>query len=172
MKIKTFWTTIIKILGLLLIFEFLEIGTQLLTSLTYIFVPNMEKDLLFPSILSTVCILILYLGVISLFLFKSSLIVNKLKLDRDSETEVIKIDFKVSTIITIAVIIIGGVIFINGLSLLGKSLYDYFQQKKLLNYNPNVGWIIFNSIKALLGYLLMTNSKPVANYISKQSEID
>jgi len=71
----------------------------------------------------------------------------------------------------IAVIIIGGVIFINGFSLLCKSLYDYFKQKAVHDYNPTVSWIIFNSVKALLGYLIMTNSKIVANYISRQSEV-
>jgi len=172
MKIKTFWTIVIKILGLLLIFEFLDVFTQIFTSLTYIFVPNMERNIIWTCMLSSVFIVIIYLIVISLFLFKSSWIVEKLKLDKNSETEVIKIDLKVSTIIIIAVIIIGGVIFINGFSLLGKSLYDYFQQKKLNNYNPTISWIIFNSIKALLGYLLMTNSKVVANYISKQSSIE
>lgn len=172
MKIKTFWTTVIKILGLLLIFEFLEVFTQIFNSLTYLFVPNMEQNIIWTSMLSSIIIVTIYLLVISLFIFKSSWIVEKMKLDRNSETEIIQIDLKVSTIIIIAVIIIGGVIFINGFSFLCKSFYDYFQQKKLNNYNPTISWIIFNAVKALLGYLLMTNSKIVANYIRKQSQIE
>lgn len=131
----------------------------------------MEQDLILLSVLSSVFILLVYLVIIALLIFRSSWIVDKLKLDRDSETETINIELKVSTIIVIAVIIIGGVIFINAFSLLCKSLYDYFKQKAVNDYNPTVSWIIFNSAKALLGYLIMTNSKIVANYIGKQSEI-
>ena len=110
--------------------------------------------------------------VISFFIFKSSWIVNKLKLDRDFETEIIKIDLKSSSIIIIAVIIVGGVIFINGFSFLCKSLYDYFLQQKTNNYNPTISWIIFNSLKSLLGYLMIINSRIVTNYIIKQSHIE
>jgi hypothetical protein len=170
MTIKTFWNIVIKILGLLLFFEFLEILTQLFTSLTYIFVPNMVGDLTWPTLFSSILILIIYFGVISIFIFRSSFIVDKLKLIKNSETELLKIDLKAFSIITIAIILIGGVIFINGFSYLCKCLYDYFKQKNLPNYNPTISWIIFNSAKALLGYLLMTNSKVVANYISKQSQ--
>jgi hypothetical protein len=172
MTTKTFWNIVIKILGLLLFFEFLEILTQLFTSLTYIFVPNMDGDLTWPTLFSSILILVIYFGVISIFIFKSSFIVDKLKLAKNSETELLKIDLKAFSIITIAIILIGGVIFINGFSYLCKCLYDYFKQKNLPNYNPTISWIIFNSAKALLGYLLMTNSKVVANYISKQSQIE
>jgi hypothetical protein len=172
MKIKTFWTVIIKVLGLLLFFDFLEIITQLITSLTYVFVPDMEEDIVWSSIFLSVLVVLFYLFIISLFIFKSSWIVNKLKLDRDLETETINLDLKIASIVVIAVIIIGGIIFINGFSFLCKSLYDYFMQQKINNYNPTISWIIFNSIKSLLGYLMMTNSRIISKYIIEQSQIE
>ncbi|AWA30961.1 hypothetical protein HYN48_13225 [Flavobacterium magnum] len=172
MKIKLFWITIIKILGLLLFFEFLEILSQLITSLIYVFVPDIEQNIVWASSLVSIFIILFYLIIIYLLVFKSSWIVDKLKLVRDSEIEIINIGLKISSILVIAIIIVGGVIFINSFALLSKNLYDYFQQQKANNYSPTIGWIIFNSIKTLLGYLLMTNSKIVANYIGKQSQIE
>jgi hypothetical protein len=172
MQIRTFWTVVIKILGFWLIFEFLEIFSQLVMSLLYVFVPNTSEELVWSSLSISILILLIYFLVILLFLFKSTWIIDKLKLDQNSGTEIIQINLKAKTIITVAVIIIGGVIFINGFALLSKCLYDYSKQQKLPNYNPTISWIIFNSIKALLGYLLMTNSKIVVNYINKQSQID
>lgn len=172
MNIKAFWNVVIKILGILLFFEFLEILSQLFVSLTFIFVPDMEQSLVLPSLVYSTLILALYLIIILIFIFKSSWIVEKLRLCKNTESETLNIDLKISSIITIAVIIVGGIIFVNGFSLLCKSLYDYFKQNNLPNYNSKVAWIIFNSIKALLGYLIMTNSKIFANYISKQSQIE
>lgn len=172
MQIRTFWTVVIKILGFWLIFEFLGIFSQLIMSLLYVFVPNTSEELAWSSLSISILILLIYLLIILLFLFKSTWLIEKLKLDQNSGTETIQINLKPKTIITIAVIIIGGVIFINGFALLCKSFYDYFKQKNLPDYNPTISWIIFNSIKALLGYLLMTNSKIVVNYIDKQSHID
>ena len=173
MTIKTFWTIIIKVLGLWLIFEFLEIFSQLIASFSYLFLPDYtEKELIWTSLTAAFLVLLIYLFVIVLFIFKTSWIIEKLKLIQNSGTEIIQLNLKSFTIITIAVIIIGGIIFINGFAYLCKCLYDYFQQKKLQNYNPTISWIIFNSIKSLLGYLMMTNSKVIANYINKQNPID
>ena len=170
MKIKTFWIIIIKILGLFLFFEFLEIFSQLITSLLYVFVPDMVQNLIWSTLLISVLILLFYLIIIWFFVFKSSWIANKLNLDLLSETEIIKIDLKMSSIITIAIIIIGGIIFIDSFSFLCKSLYDYFMQQKTNNYNPTISWIIFSSAKSILGYLLVTNSRSVSNYIITQNQ--
>lgn len=171
MAIRTFWIIVIKILGLWLIFGFLEVFSQVVATMSYLFISDIsDKESIWTSLIISISILLVYLFIIGFFVFKSSWIVDKLKLDKNSGSEVVQIDLKISTIVTIAVIIIGGVFFINGFSLFCKSLFDFFQEKKIHNNNPTTNWIIFNSIKALLGYLLMTNSKVVVNYIMKQSK--
>ena len=172
MEIRTFWITIVKILGLILFFDFLEIFTQLFTALSYIFLPNITVDLVFPTLFSSILIIVIYLAVISTFLFKSSWLIDTLKLEKHSKVEKLNIELKPSAIITIAIIIVGGLIFINGFSSLCKSLFDYFTQKNLQNHNPTISWIIFNSVKTLIGYLLMTNSKVFVNYIVNQTKTE
>jgi hypothetical protein len=148
----------------------METLSQLIFSVSYFFSPeNGIKNSVLAGLLIYVLVLFTYLSVIGVFIFKSSWIVDKLRLDKNSGTEDININLNPQTIITVAVIIIGGVIFIDGFALLCKSVFDYFQKK---SYDTVNSWAIFNSVKALAGYLLATNSKFVVRYIVKQSQLE
>lgn len=119
-------------------------------------------------------ILILVLGiyyfVFRICLFKTSWIIDKLKLDKDFENQHIKFNSKNFTIISIAIIVIGGIIFIESIPILLKDIFIFFQQKSTLKDYPNTGWIFFNFVKIITWYLLMTNNKQVAKFIdSKKS---
>jgi len=39
----------------------------------------------------------------------------------------------------------------------------------MLVENPVTGWIIFYLVKTVFGYLLMTNSKPVVEFIERRN---
>lgn len=169
MSIKLFWTILIKILGLILVSGLLTVLPQLLMSLYYVF----EKDV-FQSILNegfiTIPSILIYFFLIKICLFKTSWIIDKLKLDKGFEAEKIELNIGESKIITIAIIVIGGLIFIETLPVLFRDLFIFFQDKNLFKDYPKSGWIIFDVCKVVIGYLLMTNSFKIAKFIDQKKK--
>ncbi|WP_426485112.1 hypothetical protein [Flavobacterium sp. 2] len=166
MSIKTFWTILIKILGLWMLYRILTILPELISNLYFIYENGDSKDLV--TLLLSILIAILFFSlIIRVFLFKTQWIIEKLKLDKGFETETIEIQSNENRIITIALIVIGGFIFIENLPILLKEIAVFFHDKAQFKDYPKSGWIIFYLCKAVLGYLLMTNSFRVAKFIKK-----
>lgn len=164
MTIKTFWTILIKILGLLLILGALTTIPQWFSSI-YSAYQIGDSESLIILILILLVILIIYYFVFKLCLYKTSWIIEKLKLDRDFETQNIELNSKSFTIISIATIVIGGLMFVENIPLLLREIFIFFQQEALFKDYPKTGWILFDFIKVIVGYLLMTNSSRIAKFI-------
>lgn len=164
MTIKTFWTILIKILGLLLILGALTVIPQWFSSI-YSAYQIGDFESLTILILIFLVILIIYYFVFKLCVYKTSWIIEKLKLDSDFETQNIELNSKSFTIISIATIVIGGLMFVENIPLLLREVFIFFQQESLFKDYPKTGWILFDLCKVLMGYLLMTNSSKIAKFI-------
>jgi hypothetical protein len=164
MTIKTFWTILIKILGLLLILGALTTIPQWFSSIYSAYqIEDFESLTILILILSV--ILIIYYFVFKLCVYKTSWVIEKLKLDRDFETQNIELNSKSFTIISIATIVIGGLMFVENIPLLLREIFIFFQQESLFKNYPKSGWILFDFCKVIIGYLLMTNSSRIAKFI-------
>lgn len=111
---------------------------------------------------------LIYFFILRLFVFKTSWLIDKLHLDKGFTEEKFELNMHRSTILNIAIIIIGGLIFVDALPLFCNQLFTYFQQKSnsgLFGSNPTSAWIIFYFIKGIIGYLMMTNSNYITNFI-------
>jgi len=169
MTINTFWTISIKILGLLLILGVLTVIPQWFSSIYSAYqIGDFESLTILTLIL--LAILIIYYFVFRLCVYKTSWIIEKLKLDRDFETQNIEINSKSFTIISIATIVIGGLIFVENIPLLLREIFIFFQQESLFKNYPKTGLILFDFCKVIIGYLLMTNSSNIAKFIDKQEK--
>ncbi len=167
MTIRTFWTIFIKILGIWLILSFITAIPQFLSMLSYID-PN-EMGPGYPSAIALLLLIIgLYIFILRLFIFKTAWLINILHLDKGFIEEKIALNIKYSTILSIATIVIGGLIFVDGLPEFCKATFNFFQQKRVFGENPNSEWIIFYSVKTVIGYLLITNSQSVVKFIDRQ----
>ncbi|MEI7420538.1 MAG: hypothetical protein WCK18_00530 [Prolixibacteraceae bacterium] len=171
MTIKTFWTIFLKILGLWFLFVSLSAIATLFSFLFIAFQnvnsPGIEKFLLaFSFILLCAGFFIFILW---LLVFKTAWVIEKFKLTKDFSEEKLELNMEWSTIMTIATIVIGGIIFIDSIPLLCKQLYSFFQKGTFFKDTQESIWIIFYFVKALLGYLLMTNSRYVVNFIVRQN---
>jgi hypothetical protein len=171
MNIRTFWTLFLKILGIWLILSGLTVIPQFISAFAY-FGDN-HQDNFFAAIYIIVILLLtigLYFVVLKLLVFNSNWLIDKLKLDKGFQEEKIDLNITLKTVLTIATIVIGGLILVDALPMLCKQIFTFMQQKSVFREDPQFSWIIFYSIKALIGYLLMTNSKMVINYIDKSTE--
>lgn len=173
MNVKNFWTIFLKVLGIWLVINGVTTITQFISALSVLSFNNKEE---LWSILYVVVVLILtiaiYFFVLWLFVFKTSWLIDKLKLEQGFSEEKFEYNIQYSSIMTIAIIVIGGLIFVDSLPLFCKEAFNYFQQKRMFNENFSSGWIFFHLVKTVLGYLLMTNSKFVVNFIEIQTNKD
>jgi hypothetical protein len=167
MSIRTLWIILIKILGLFLISGALVVLSQSISFMFYAFKSAEIIDVLYVSAIDLI-LLVIYCLLIWVCICKTSWIIDKLKLDKGFETENIELNFDLTKIISIAIIVIGGLLFIDNIPILLKEFFAFFQQKVLFKDYPKSGWLIFYFCKAIIGYLLMTNSFGIAKLIEKQ----
>lgn len=167
MSIKTFWTILIKILGLLLILGALIVVPQWLYSLYAAYQTGDNESFIILSSIILIVFLI-YFFIFRFCIYKTSWVIEKLKLDKGFESDFIELNSNENKIISIAIIVIGALMFEESIPVLFRQIFVFFQQESLFKDYPESGWMIFNFIKVLIGYLLMTNSFKIAKLIDKQ----
>ena len=171
MTIRTFWTLFLKILGIWLILSGLTVIPQFISA--FAFFGDNHHDNFFAAIYIIALLLLtvgLYFVVLKLFVFNSNWLIDKLKLDKGFQEEKLDLSITLKTVLTIATIVIGGLILVDALPMLCKQIFTFIQQKSVFREDPQFNWVIFYLVKAIIGYLLMTNSKTVINYIDKKTE--
>jgi len=170
MKVRIFWTILLKILGIYLVLDSLKVIPQFIATL-YSFTSDPDQTIqvfiwTFVFLLSTVG---LYVFILWLFVFKTAWLIDKLHLEKGFSEENIEINFPRSTVLSISIILIGGIMFIDSLPQLCKLIFSFIQQRNVFIGNPFSGSIIFHLAKATIGYLLMTNNLFVVNFIDKKA---
>jgi len=170
MSIRTFWTLLLKILGIWLILSGISVVPQFINA--FAFFGDNQQDNVFAAFYITALLfltLALYAVVLKLLVFNSAWVIDKLKLDQGFPEERIDLNATLQTVLTIATIVLGGLILVDALPMLCKQVFTLIQQKSLFAEYPQFDWVIFYSAKALIGYLLMTNSKTVIRYVEKKT---
>ncbi len=119
----------------------------------------------FLYLLSTIGI---YILVLWLFVFKTAWLIDKLHLEKGFTEERIELNIPHSAVLSIAIIIIGGIMFVDSLPQLFNQTFSYLQQKNMFRMEPKSGILIFQAVKTIIGYLLMTNSQFVVKLIDKK----
>lgn len=171
MTLRTFWTLLLKILGIWLILSGLTVISQFISAFMF-FGENHQDKLLGVIYIASLMLLTVgvYFVVLKLFVFNSNWIIDKLKLDKGFQEEKIDLSITLKTVLTIATIVIGGIIFVDALPMLCKQFFTFIQQKSDFREDPQFMWLIFYSVKASIGYLIMTNSKSVVDFIHKETD--
>lgn len=167
MTIRTFWTIFIKILGIWLVLDSINVIPELLSTL--FFTDTSTTELGFGvTVLILLLIISIYIFILRLFVFKTAWLIDKLKLANGFDEEKIDINIELSTVLTVATIVIGGLIFVDSLPQLCKQLLVFLQQEYIFRESPTLGNVVFYLVKTVLGYLLMINNKQVVAFIHKQ----
>jgi len=171
MSVRNFWTVFLKILGIWLVIEGVLVLPQFIYALPFFGQNNNENLWAFLYVICLILLIVgIYIFVLWLFVFKTSWLIDKLKLEKGFTDERIEFNIQSSSIITIATIVIGGLIFIDSLPEFCRRAFTFFRQKNMFVENPASGWIFFHLVKTVIGYLMMTNSKVVVRFIEKQEK--
>jgi hypothetical protein len=171
MTIKTFWTILLKFFGLWFLFISLGVMFQILSMFLLVAKnspsPDVKKSLLAIGMVLVVSLTIIL--ILWLLIFKTNWVIEKLKLTKGFTEDRLELTMEWSTILTIATIVIGGVVFIDSFPLLVKQSLSFVQQGKPFRNNLESVWIVLYLVKTVLGYLLMTNSRFVVSFIGRQN---
>ena len=165
MTVKTFWVIFLKVLGVWMAIEGVGAAFQSFVGLYYM---SMEPSETSSSFLISIFVLAVYIGLPVLLIFNSDLIIETLKLEKSVPEEKIDLTANSSSIISVAIIIIGGFIFVDSLSYFLKELYEFFKFTFLHAQPITFEWLFFYFIKCLIGYFLITNSKMIVTFIEKR----
>ena len=120
------------------------------------------------SLLSTLCILVVYWFVFYYLIFKTELIIDQLKLDKGFDQEMIPLNIHRSTILRICCIVIGGYMVVSEIPELCDRVYLYFMQRRLsYGETPFADNLIYSLVKVAIGVTLMLMQRQIVNFIER-----
>jgi hypothetical protein len=166
---RTLFQLILKLFGLYMILGLLQ---TLPAMFSY---GPILGDWKFSESLNFVLIIIgtilFYYFILRLFLFKGSWIIDKLSLDKNFDQEIIDIKIDSLAVIQIAIIILGGLMFIDTLPTLIKEIIFIMKSKQdgSIIRDTGFGYLVYWLCKFVLGYILLTNSKSLTVWINQKN---
>jgi len=162
---KSLFNIVLKILGIFFIKDILATIPQLLSLSLYLSKPDVSGAVW--TFTATAVTLFIYIIVSYFLVFKSDLIIAWLKLDKGFDQETFPINIHRSTILSIAIIVIGGLMVSNEIPNLCRQLYAFFEEKRMTygQTHPSLSYSILSAAKIVIGLLLMGSQKHIVNYI-------
>ncbi|MBP7477993.1 MAG: hypothetical protein KA797_05670 [Chitinophagales bacterium] len=166
---RSLFIIILKVIGLFFLKNAVEVVPQFISTLTYLFQPNDFKNGVY-YLLGTTLIFAIYIFLTHQLLFKTSSILDKLELDKGFKEEYFNLNFSSSSILSIALITIGGLILTNEIPNLCKALYQYTQHKTIEDFTgnkPDLTYSVFTAAKVVIGIIIIKERNQIINFIQK-----
>ncbi|MBS1521890.1 MAG: hypothetical protein JST50_12885 [Bacteroidetes bacterium] len=170
---RSLFAIIIKIIGIYLLIGAIVTIPQMITTLLSFrgqagYASSGDLFAIAFFILITV---IIYVAIMRYCLFKTDWLIDKLHLDKGFAEERLELNIHRSTVLQIAVIVIGCVMVIDNLPLLCREVFVYFQMSMPnigFKENPSSKFIVIDFAKFFIGLFLMTSSRLVVNFIERK----
>lgn len=169
MTTKSLFNIILKILGIFFIKDILASVPQILSVILYMTNSNAVGEAIW-TLVSTVLILLVYIFVSYQLIFRTDYIIEKLKLDKGFDQETIPLNIHRSTVLSISIIVIGGLIVAQEIPNLCRQLFDYFQEKRMTygQTNPSISYSVLAGAKIVVGLLLIGNQRQIVSLIESK----
>jgi hypothetical protein len=169
MTLRTLFNIILKILGIFFIKDFLAIIPQVISS--FFFITNSDTGGEGVWVLASVLLFLFLYGAISYYLiFKTDLIIDKLKLDKGFDNDTISLNIHRATILSISIMVIGGLLFVDEFPNFCQQLFSYFQERRMsfgLN-KPTISHVVISGIKITIAFFLMSEQRLIVNVIERR----
>jgi hypothetical protein len=166
---NTLWTIILKIFGLYIFLQFLYTLTMELPVVLLAYDQNERSTLEFIAV--PFFSLSIQLFILIAFIFKTDWLISALRLNKGITEEKLELNIHRSTVLRIAIIITGLILLVDGLPVLFKSLFTYYQEINVFNgfkQYPSGGYIIANLVKVLISYFMISSSRLIVNFIERK----
>jgi hypothetical protein len=170
MTIKTFWTIFLKIFGLYLSWQTLIILASLFPALFSI--GNLDRVSMFTTFSYFIFLVLILIFVTRYCIFKTAWIIEKLHLERGfAEGERVEVNIHRSSLLNIAIIVLGGLILADALPMLVRDCFNYIQQDDAytgFKKNHSSPYLIGSVLKTTIGYIMVANSRLIVNMIERK----
>ena len=166
---RQFFNIVIKIFGLFFLREILNSVPQLISAIIMLFKPEDFTAGLF-IFLGSVLILTFYIALTYQLIFKTAFIVEKLKFEKDFNDQIFEFRIPKAEVLTIALIVIAGIILTNQIPYLVKELFELIQQKKLSfgMTKTDYSYVIISAVKIIIGLLLIGERNRISEFVEKR----
>jgi len=167
MEINTFWNIVLKSIGLWLLVNCIYVVPQFAGSFSFTNgVANFEGLAIVVTI--NVIVMILLLLIIRIFLFRTNWLIDILKLEKNISQQRIDVSISASSALTVVIIIISAIIFLQSLPVLVQELFQFTKQQDRITDYSDTPWIIYHFIRTIASYLAITNSGTIIKWIGKE----
>ena len=165
---RNIFNVILKVLGLLFIDDILAISVQLISAVLYFSKSDTSQRIW--TVTTTLMMLAVYVITTYFLIFKSTFLIDKLKLGKGFNQDIIPLNIHRSTVLSISIIVIGGLIIVNEIPNLCRQLFSYYQEKRMTygQTKPTISYSVLATSKIIIGLLLLTNQKHIVNFIERK----
>jgi hypothetical protein len=182
---RSFWTIVVKILGLCIGYSFFTTLWRAITiSISYASIATMAesyKDAKLANYIndadiaewSSLVLIILYILVFYLFLFKTQWVIDKLRLDREHTEQSFELNIPHTIILKIAVIAIGGSLILIIFPDLINEIFSYFRESTTTRkfiHNRNITYIVTDTLKIIIGVVMIIGADSIAKFIDRKNK--
>lgn len=174
---KSLFNIILKIFGLFFLWQIINGVMQLISAFMLFFQPVGYGDNGFNSdgfvaILIACIVLALYCFIVYLLVFRANYITEKLHLDKGFEAESFSMNLSTPDILSIALIVIGGVVLFNEIPNFCNNVFSFFQERsvRLGMTKTNYSYMILPAVKIILALLLIGERKRIVAFAERRRE--
>jgi len=170
MTLKTFWSVLIKLIGLYLIWQLLILLPSIISIFAAARIYGDGSSIIPDIILRTVHILVI-IFIIRSCLFRTDDVIIKLRLMKGNEDERIEVNIHRSSLLKIAIIVLGGLLLADSTPFLGFQLISYFENTQVkLSFIENRAspYLVAELLKVIIGYFMVTDSRLIVNFIERK----
>ena len=164
---KSLFNIILKVIALFFVRDFLVLLPQVLSMISYIF--NFYEGI--SPLVALLLSAAVYLVLAWLLLLRTSWVIEKLRLVEGFEEEVFPLNIHRSTVLNIAVMVIGALLIINAVPSLLRQVYLYIQMNRERNSlidvtpNPDISLVVILIAELITGLLMLGYNRPIVNFI-------
>ena len=169
MTLKSLLQIILKVLGLFFIRDFLAMVPQLLSAISLLF--DFSEGIAYSPVLAILLSIAAYGYMAYVLIFKTDWVIGKLKLNEGFEEENFVFNIHRSTVLHLAVIIVGALLALHAIPSLLRQLFLIFQHARseegYLNIypSPDKTLLIIYITELILGLLLLGSRGRVVSYM-------
>ena len=170
---RSLFNIILKIFGLFFLREIVNTIPQFISSLLYFTKADTMEEGLWTFIFTAI-ILAFYTFLVFKLLFKTNYFLDKLRLDQGFDQEEFSFNISTSLVLTIALIVTGGLLLTNEIPNLCRHLFAYFQEKRITHgmTKPDFSFSIMAVVKIILGLLIIGERKRIVEFVeSRQNKV-
>jgi hypothetical protein len=168
---KTLFSIILKVFGLFFLKDIFGIVTQLLPTVIYLAKPEMASGAIVTIVIYLLYILV-YLLIAYYLIARSDTIIEKLKLDKDFDQEPFQFNMHRSALLSICLVVIGGLLITEGIPTFLGQLYSYFKSSgdRYSQSDPTVSYLLITGSRILTGFLVIAEKKWIINFIERKRQ--